>query len=209
MFSLFCECYVKVNTNFFLRCQISNIIHLYTLILNTNWTKCTLSDLQTHKGPFGSRIISWGPPVNGVVVVTLSILKLSLLQLVYWLLDVACRTWREIFLFSSHRKTTLFNGCLYCWQLFNSLDYRRSDNIYDSNKLNSFSFSCVWKCSSTHSGLTWPQHRAGSRHMQGGFCPPKCPDCPTKHDGMQQSHISKKCLPVHLKQLLLTITTMS
>ena len=26
----------------------------------------------------------------------------------------------------------------------------------------------------------------------GGQCPPKCPDCPTKHDAMQKSHISKK-----------------
>ena len=25
-----------------------------------------------------------------------------------------------------------------------------------------------------------------------GKCPPKCPDCPTKHDAMQKSHFSNK-----------------
>ena len=50
--------------------------------------------------------------------------------------------------------------------------------------------SCPHPPPHTHHGTS----RAGSRHrIGGGMCPPKCPDCPTKHDAMQNSHI-QKCL---------------
>ena len=41
----------------------------------------------------------------------------------------------------------------------------------------------------------WPPSQAAGTNLgigTGGKCPPKCPDCPTKHDAMQKSHISNK-----------------
>ena len=34
---------------------------------------------------------------------------------------------------------------------------------------------------------------------KGGNCPPKCPDCPTKHDSMQNTHIQKSALGLELE----------
>ena len=34
---------------------------------------------------------------------------------------------------------------------------------------------------------------------KGGNCPSKYPDCPTKHDGMQNSHIQKSAIGLELE----------
>ena len=40
-----------------------------------------------------------------------------------------------------------------------------------------------------HETITTKQPETDLGIGKEGQCPPKCPDCPTKHDGMQNSHI--------------------